>query len=298
MACRTSILFALLLSAMSAVAQGKWAAVNEAEYDSLGRVTRTFRATRLVNLHTTELMPKGSLDFRIAHRFGAFRTKLNNLYGLDGPATIQFRLDYSITDRLTVGIGRSSYKKMGDVFIKYKWFHQKQTGMPVSVALLASTNVIMDSDPTANITGLDRYAVLSNRLVYFFHGMVSRKFGPRFSAQLSPMLVHYNLVEKLNDKNDILAIGYGARYKALDWLSVTAEYVQRTFRYSPDFRNYHNVLSLGVDLETSGHVFQVFVTNGYMINEAVVIPFTDGTWSDGNMMLGFNISRTFDVLKK
>jgi hypothetical protein len=96
----------------------------------------------------------------------------------------------------------------------------------------------------------------------------------------------------------MLAVTASAQYKFSKRAALTAEYVQRTLKYTPDFDSYHNVLSLGFDIETGGHVFQVFFTNGYMINETAVIPYTDGSWGKGNVMLGFNISRTFSLNKK
>jgi hypothetical protein len=170
--------------------------------------------------------------------------------------------------------------------------------MPLSLGLLASSIVITDDDYTQSVTGIDRYATFSNRMVYFFQLMAARKFNSKFSLQISPVLVHYNIVDKLNDKNDILAVTASARYKFSKRAAVTAEYIQRTLKYTPDFDSYHNVLSLGFDIETGGHVFQMFLTNGYMINETAVIPYTDGSWGKGNVMLGFNISRTFTMGKK
>ncbi len=292
--------FCLALLPLSAHAQDDLMKELDAMTDSKKNYSiATFKGTRVVNLHSIETLGKGSLEFRIAHRFGPVSSGAKNFYGLDGPATIQFHLDYSVTDRLTLGIGRSSYKKMVDAFAKYKWLRQTtDNSMPITLGFLASANVITDDDYTQSITGIDRFATFSNRMVYFFQVMAARKFNSKFSLQIAPVLVHYNIVDKLNDKNDILALTASARYKFTRSIALTAEYIQRTLKYSPDFDSYHNVLSLGFDIETGGHVFQVFLTNGYMINETAVIPYTDGSWGKGNVMLGFNISRAFTLGKK
>ncbi len=252
----------------------------------------TFKGTRLVNLHTVETLSKGTLEFRIAHRFGPLSSGLYNFYGLDGPATIQLRLDYAVTDRLLLGIGRTSDRKMVDGFVKYKWLRQTADGsMPITVTALGSANVTAEKNTSVN----NRYAYFSNRLAYLTSVMVGRKFSPEFSAQISPILIHYNLVDQLADKNDMLSIGTQARYKFTRSTAITAEYILRATPYVRDMSVYKNVLSLGFDIETGGHVFQVFLTNGYSINEVLAIPYTTSSWTKGEMRLGFNISRTFDI---
>lgn len=253
----------------------------------------TFKGTRLVNLHTVETLGKGALEFRIAHRFGPLSSGIDGFYGLDGPATIQLRLDYAVSDRLLVGIGRSSEKKIVDGFVKYKWLRQTaDNGMPVTVTPIGSINIFAEKNPTGSI-GPDRYEFFSSRVSYYSSVMIARKFNPQFSAQISPIYIHYNLVDKLLDKNDMVSLAGSARYKFTRSVAFTAEYIQRLTPYTRDSNAYKNVLSLGFDIETGGHVFQVFFTNGYSINEVRTIPYTAAGLKE--MRLGFNVSRTFDV---
>lgn len=256
----------------------------------------TFKGTRLVNLHTVETLGKGALEFRIAHRFGPLSSGADGFYGLDGPATIQLRLDYAVTDRLLVGIGRSSEKKIVDGFVKYKWLQQTtDNNMPVTVTPITSVNITAEKNPSGNV-GPNRYEYFSSRVSYYSSVMIARKFNPKFSAQLSPIYIHYNLVDKPSDKNDMLSLGGSFRYKFTRSVAFTVEYIQRLTPYTRDKNAYNNVLSLGFDIETGGHVFQVFFTNGYSINEVRTIPYTSGGLDE--MRLGFNVSRTFDVGKK
>ena len=264
-----------------------------------GYRSATFKGTRLVNLHTVETRGRGTLEFRIAHRFGDFSSGANNLWGLDGPATIQFHLDYAITDRFMVGVGRASYNKMFDGFANYKWLRQTiDNRIPITLTFLGSTNVTSNIDPNKALNGADRYQYFSNRVAYLAQVMIARKFNSNLSLQISPLYIHYNLVNNLTDQNDIFAVGLSSRFKITSSLALTGEYIYRVNKYSRDFDLYHNALSLGFDLETGGHLFQVFLTNSIGINEVSVVPYTESSWSKGQVRLGFNISRVFGLTHK
>lgn len=254
----------------------------------------TFKGTRLVNLHTVETLGKNTLEFRIAHRFGDFSSGADNFWGLDGPATIQFHFDYGVTDRLTLGVGRAAYNKIYDAFAKYNLVRQtSDNSSPFAITLFGSANVASSVDPTKSITGVDRYNDFGNRVAYVAQAMIARKFNSNLSLQVSPIFIHYNLAYNFGDQNDIFAIGLSGRHKITSHAALTAEYIYRLNKYSTNFSNYNDALSLGFDLETGGHVFQVFVTNAVAINEVTVIPYSESKWSKGQMRLGFNISRVF-----
>jgi len=262
-------------------------------------VFASFKGTRLINLHTIETLGKGSLDFRISHRFSDFSTGASNFWGLDGPATIRLGFDYSVTDRFTVGIGRSSYGKLVDGFLKYRILRQTtDNSMPVSLTGLVTMNISADKDPNKIITGVDKYEKFSSRIAYMYQIMIARKFKEKFTLQLSPTFIHYNMVMKANDKNDILALGVLGRYKFTRSISLTGEYIYRINNYTPDQSDlYFNSASIGMDLETGGHVFQLFVTNSFAINEVQLIPYTTSRWDKGQIRLGFNVSRVFGISK-
>jgi hypothetical protein len=257
----------------------------------------SFKGTRLINLHTIETLGKGSLDFRISHRFGDFSSGSFNLWGLDGPATIRIGFDYSVTDRFTVGIGRSSFGKLFDGFLKYRILRQTMdNNMPISMTGVVSMNITGDKDPNKEVTGVDRYANFSSRISYMYQLMIARKFNKRLTLQLSTILIHYNMVTNLNDKNDMLSLAGSGRYKLSKSISLTGEFIGRITPYTAQQKLiYHNSASLGVDIETGGHVFQIFVTNSIPINEVQLIPYTTSSWSKGQVRLGFNISRVFGL---
>jgi len=257
--------------------------------------TATFKSTRIINGHSIERMPPGQLDFRISHRFGMLNSGAYNLFGIDGPANIHFSLEYGIFNWLMVGVGRGSYEKTFDGFTKFSILRQF-TGvreMPVSVSLLTSAalNSLKWSDPT-------RTNYFSSRLSYTAQVLVARKFSQEFSFQLTPTFVHRNLVGTELDPNDLYAIGAGGRMKLSKRISLNAEYywlinANNNYMSQPVY----NPLSVGIDLETGGHVFQIMLTNSVAMIEKAFIGETTGQWKHGDIHLGFNISRVFTLKK-
>jgi len=263
--------------------------------DSLNKyVSNSFSSTRLINFHTVEIKKRGTIELRISHRFGELKGGVKQFWGVDGPASIRIGLDYSLLDNLAIGIGRSSSGKLIDGFLKYKLLKQK-TGMgwPVSLVVITSLNITSLKDANAATNGYNKYAYFSSRMSFMHQLIMARKFSSRFSLQLMPTLVHYNLVEKLSDKNDIFAIPISAKFNLAKHLAFTGEYTIPTFSHVRDKSLYHNAASIGVEIETSGHFFQLFFTNAFGINEVQIIPYTSSDWTKGQVRFGFNLSRIF-----
>jgi hypothetical protein len=122
---------------------------------------------------------------------------------------------------------------------------------------------------------------------------MARKFSERFSFQLSPTMGHFNLVEKLSDKNDMFALCAASRFKLTKRLAITAEYCYRLTDWSRT--TYYDSFAIGFDIETGGHVFQLQLVNSLGLLENQFIPRTNTKWSDGGIRLGFNISRMFNL---
>jgi len=223
------------------------------------------------------------------HRFGRLNTGSYELFGLD-QATIRLGFDYGITDRFTVGFGRSSLFKELDGFIKYKllWQSTGAKNIPVTIELIAGTtiNMLKFKEP-------ERKNYASSRFGYYYQFIIGRKFSDAFSLQLSPVLVHRNLVELNSDKHDIIAVEVGTRVKLTQRLAITADY----FYVLPDQLRpeFHSPLSVGLDIETGGHVFQLHFTNAPAMNERTFITETTGKWDKGDIHFGFNISRVFTL---
>lgn len=250
-----------------------------------------FKTDRVINLHSLESTAGGVLDIKISHRFGFLNGGIRELFGLDA-AMIRIGADYGLTDRLTAGFGRSSYEKTYDGFLKYKLLRQSSGAkkMPVSALLFASTAI--KTIPWANP---DRENYFSSRLYYTFQLIVGRKFSESFSLQLSPTLVHRNLVRTKTESNDVLALGIATRHKLTKRIAVNAEYVYVLPDQLAD--GYRNSLTIGFDIETGGHVFQLHFTNSTSMIEKGYITETTGNWTDGGVHFGFNVSRVFTVKK-
>jgi len=256
-------------------------------------VYNTFKSTRVIMAHSVEMLGPQVLDFRILHRFGRVNGGAYEFFGLDGPATVRLGLDYGITDDLTVGIGRSSFNKEFDGFVKYRLLQQAngRKASPVSLVGVAgiTATTLKWSDPT-------RENYFSSRLAYYGQLIAGRKFSERFSLQLMPSLVHRNLVPTNKDPQDLVAAGVGARIKLSKRISFNADF---HYVVNPnDAAPYHNPLSLGFDIETGGHVFQLHFTNSKGMNERAFLTATEYDWGEGDIFFGFNISRAFQLGKK
>lgn len=264
--------------------------------------TATFKGTRLINMHTIETQGKRVLEYRISHRFGDINSGGANAFGLDGGASIRMGLEYCVDGRLNVGLGRTNINKTVDGYAKYRLLRQtvgKQN--PLSITLLAATYYITAKDPNQAVNGYNRYNPATNRLSYCFQAMFARKFGDRLSVQLSPTMVHFNLVERAQDKNDMFALAFVGRVKITKRMAFTAEYA---YRLTTDYTAqkdaagtalYFNPIAFGVDIETGGHVFQIHVANSQGMIESQFIPFTSTSLKDWGLRIGFNISKVFSL---
>lgn len=256
------------------------------EEETINYVTASFKATRVINLHSLENMSDGELDIRISHRFDPVNGGIYNLFGLDD-ASIRIGADYGITDCLMIGAGRSSYQKAYDGFVKMKLLRQS-TGakkMPLTMAVFASAVIETDT--------FIKEEYFSDQVFYSFQMILGRKFSEAFSLQLAPSLVHRNWVSTSAEKNDVFAMGVGGRIKLSKRIALNAEYIYVLPNQIDE--KYHNSLSMGLDIETGGHVFQLHFTNSAPMTEKGFITETEGVWSDGGIRFGFNISRVFNL---
>ncbi len=254
--------------------------------------TATFKTTRLINGHTVENVAAGVLDVKISHRFGRINSGGYELFGLDN-ATMRMGLDYGITRYLMVGIGRSTFEKTYDAYFKLKLLRQS-TGkrrMPFTLSYVPSIalKTLKWEDPT-------RKNYYTSRLYFSHQLIIGRKFSEGTSIQLMPTYIHRNLVKYASESNELMAIGIGGRQKISKRISINAEYYYQI----PGYRltGTTNSLSLGLDVETGGHVFQLHFTNSRGMNERTFISETNGLWEKGDIYFGFNISRVFTISRR
>lgn len=250
-------------------------------------VQSTFKGTRLINGHTIESVGKNTLEFRVGHRFDEVATGEQAFWGLDN-AHMNLTFDYSYDGRLSFIIGRNSFQKLYEGAVKYRLLRQTTNNtIPISATVLTKGNLL------SNTQGA-QYDDPINQLSYFSELLLARKFSPKFSLQFSPSFIHFNLAEATLTTNNIFAASLSARYKISKSIAVTGEYTQTlNDYYDKSQAQYIPVASIGLDIETGGHVFQLFFTNASALNEVQYIPFTTSDWGRNGFRFGFNISRNF-----
>ena len=254
--------------------------------------TATFKTTRLIDGHSVETTAPGVMDVKISHRFGTIggaNGGAYNFFGLDN-ATMRLGFDYGVTHTLMIGIGRSTSFKTFDAFFKWKIVRQStgKRNMPVTVCYVPTIGLISLRDTSL-------FKSFSNRINFTHQLIIGRKFTEGLSLQIMPTVVHRNHpVDK--GPNDVYAFGVGGRQKLSKRTSFNAEYYYQL----PGSRvpGTTNVLSLGFDIETGGHVFQLHITNSSSMTESNFITGNKGSWGKGDILFGFNISRVFNVGKK
>ena len=259
-------------------------------------VASAFKSLKIVNLESTKLAAKGDFYFIVAHRFGFIDKGFDDFFGLDN-ANTQLKFLYGVNDWLTVHVGRSGFQETYDFAAKYRLFAQRENGFPLTI--VGFNSVAINSELKE-----ENYPKLQfeNRLSYVAQVLISRKFSEKLSLEIAPSVFHENTLRDLLDDNNALilpnpqdntqfAIGLGGRYKLTNRWSVNVDYAAHLNRVSQS--NYKNPLSIGVDLETGGHVFQMHFTNAQAMHETGYLGQTVGDWSDGKIAFGFNLVRVF-----
>lgn len=254
----------------------------------------SFKSGRFINGHTVETMQKGVLDFKISHRFGVISNGVYDMFGFDEALPIRIGVDYGITNRLTIGGGRSPFAsgtKQWDAFLKYRllWQSSGKTNMPVSLTLLSSA--IMQTTTTK----VENKYEYPSEFSYAFQALFARKFNSSFSMQLMPTMIINNTSLKTDVPSALYSLGVGARFKLTKRSGIIAEYYHQLANHKIPAT--YDPFSLGYEIETGGHVFQLIISNSTGITEPKAITETYNKWSLDHLHLGFNVSRVFSIKK-
>ncbi len=253
-------------------------------------VTNAFKSSRVINGHSMEMIGAGVLDFRILHRFGQTDQGIYDIFGLD-QASMRIGFDYGLANNLTIGFGRSTLRKELDGFVKFRVI-QQSTGyhsFPVSVVLVTGTtlNTVKDADSIKQ--------PFRGRVAYYYQAIVGRKISKRLSLQVTPTVIHRNIVQP-GDDNEVYAVGLGGRFKLSKRMAFVCDYFMNLNGFPKD--QFENPLSVGIDIETGGHVFQLHFSNTAGMNERAFLTETTGKWGKGEFRFGFNLSRVFTLKKR
>ena len=264
--------------------------------DSITIVESAFKSLKIVNLESTKLAAKGDFYFIVAHRFGFITNGFDDFFGLDN-ANTQLKFLYGVNEWLTVHASRSGFQETYDLAVKYRLAAQQKEGFPVTIVGFNSLaiNTELKEKDFPKLT-------FENRLSYVTQVLISRKFNEKLSLEIAPTYFHENTLRDLLDENNQVilpnpqdnsqfALGFGGRYKLTNRWSINMDYVAHLNRTKQSI--YRNPLSIGFDLETGGHVFQMHFTNSNAMHEAGYLGQTTGDWSKGEIGFGFNLVRVF-----
>ena len=245
----------------------------------------SFKGLKIVNFESTKLVSKNQLSFIVSHRFGTIKNGINTFFGLDDAVT-RLNFVYGISNGINIGISRSSFQKTYETSLKYILARQVKNGFPFTIVgfneLLINTAIDENDVPSIKF---------KDRLGYAAQLLIARKVNTNLSVELAPTFFHDNYVLLDEQDNSQFALGFGGRYKLGKRWSLNADYGWHLNRATNS--PFKNPLSIGLDLETGGHVFQMHFTNAQAMNTNGFLGQATGDWNDGNIYFGFNLSRTF-----
>ncbi|MEO0528084.1 MAG: DUF5777 family beta-barrel protein [Bacteroidota bacterium] len=244
-----------------------------------------FKGLKIVNFESTKMVSKKELYFVVSHRFGSIKPGFEDFFGLDQAVT-RLNFIYGISDAVNVGVSRSSFLKTYEGSLKLRMARQKKGGFPFAVVGFG-TLLVNGALDDVNLPGLR----FENRLGYTGQLLIAKKFNKNFSLELIPTFFHENLVQLDEQENSQYAIGFGGRHKLSKRLSLNVDYGWHLNRASNS--PFNNPLSIGFDIETGGHVFQLHFTNAQPMNTNGFLGQATGDWSEGDIFFGFNLSRVF-----
>lgn len=244
--------------------------------------TATFKGLQIVTLQSTKIPAAKEFYFVVSHRFGSVKDGISEFFGLD-MATTKIGGVYGITNWLSVSASRHTMLKVYEAAVKYRLARQSDD-FPVDIigynTIDINTFIEEEDYPKLEFT---------DRLTYISQLLISRKVNSKLSFELVPSYIHKNLYNPDIENNDQFSLGAGGRMKLSKRLSLNLEYVYNIDK--PDF--YVNPLSVGLDIETGGHIFQLLFTNSQAMTESGYITNAAGDWGNGDFFFGFNLYRVF-----
>lgn len=257
----------------------------DTDIDTPVYASAVFKGLKVINFESTKLVAKGGFNFIVSHRFGTVKNGFENLFGLDEAVT-HLNFVYGISDHFNVSASRSSNQKIYELATKFRLARQQEGKLPFTLAAYTSVlaNTALDTDNLPKLR-------FEHRLSYVGQLIISRKLTKELSLLVSPTFFHDNYVLDDSQENSQYAVAFGGRYKLGARWSINMEYGMHLNRSSTSL--YSNPFSIGVDLETGGHVFQLHFTNSQSMNANGVFGTSTGDWAEGDVYFGFNLARSF-----
>lgn len=246
-----------------------------------------FKAMQIGNLQSTKIADKGDLYLIVSHRFGTFKNGIDDFFGLD-QANTKIQLAYSFWEGIQLSFSRDSFEKTYSGTAKVRLTKQSNQ-FPLNIVGYASADINSEIKK-ANYPSLK----FGDRMTYTAQLLVSRRISKKLSLEIAPSFVRQNL-QDLNftgarTHNQIL-MGLGGRMKVSKRMSINLEYAYNFSKHENS--KYNNPLTLGIDIETGGHVFQLLFSNARGSNDGAFLTKAQGDWSTGDISFGFNVVRVF-----
>jgi hypothetical protein len=244
--------------------------------------TAAFKGLQVVTLQSTKMPAANEWYFVVSHRFGTVKNGIDEFFGLDA-ATTKIGGVYGITNWLSVSASRHTLLQVYEGSVKYRLARQN-SAFPVDIVgyNTVDVNTFLEREAYPRIEFADR-------LTYISQLIISHKVNENLSLEVVPSYIHKNLYSPDIENNNQFTMGAGGRMKLSKRLSLNLEYGYNFDK--PGF--YQNPLSVGLDIETGGHVFQLLFTNSQAMTESGYLTNAAGDWADGDFFFGFNLYRVF-----
>lgn len=255
-------------------------------------VELTFNAPRNINFFTVEPVEAKGLHFNIMHTFGPVDSGAQDLWGLDAGAVIQFGFEYGLNEKTSVGIHRQSLDKVYTLYGRHALIQQNESGSkPISLSVFGGISM---NTSDYDFLGEAKPST-SDRMMYTAQVMLARKFNDRFSLQVSPIVSYFADLNPqfLIDTEEQLNIGlaFSSKYRI-----TRKSYL--TFQYMENINNGLNRnFGFGIDIETGGHVFQMYFVTSRALSEPYLLGVDNGDIG-GDFRVGFNVNRIFGKPKR
>ena len=263
-----------------------------------------FSSTSIIENQTVATPFKGMNEMNTQHRFSLIENH-KNLFGLYGAANTRIAISRGITDRLMIGVGTAKFYKLQDIHWKYALLRQTtDNSMPISLSYFG--NMVIDARPDNSFGPAENYKFI-HRLSYFTQFIVARKFSDKLSLQVAPSAIYFNSVPNyipydgahytVGYNNFNIGLNVGGRYKVGFSHAIMFEYDQLLTKQplkelGDDLKPKPN-LTLGWEITTATHAFQLFVTNFSNLNNQYNFLYNNNDFTDGKYLFGFNIIYRF-----
>ncbi len=279
-------------------------------------VKNTFESVWIIDDQTVMVPVKGTMELDFQHRMGKVNNGSKDLWGLYGSsANIRLGVTYSPVKKLNVGIGITKTKMLLDLNAKYSIITQTKGRYPVSVTWFGDAADDTQKDPVLYDGAPIKHN--SDRYSFFNQLIIARKISDRLSLQVSASWSHQNAVSGYYTSYDTSSKTYSDKYKSMENEHFAFEVAGRykfsnvcsvVFNYDQPItiHSQHNPnpnMSLGLEVNTSSHTFQVFLGNFNKLNPQQNNLYNSNNPFNGKrfgwqtfdeFMIGFNITRLWN----